>query len=68
MADFSAADLRGARFERTDLAGAEFSNSDLRDAWVRRAIGGDPSPWDPLGLPWDRLFAERDLAVLQARR
>jgi uncharacterized protein YjbI with pentapeptide repeats len=23
------------------------------DAWVRRAIGGDPSPWDPLGLPWD---------------
>jgi uncharacterized damage-inducible protein DinB len=23
------------------------------DAWVSRAIGGDPSPWDPLGLPWD---------------
>ena len=23
------------------------------DAWVRRAIGGDPSPWHPLGLPWD---------------
>jgi DinB superfamily/Pentapeptide repeats (8 copies) len=23
------------------------------DAWVRRAIGGDPSPWDPLGLQWD---------------
>jgi hypothetical protein len=23
------------------------------DTWVRRAIGGDPSPWDPLGLPWD---------------
>jgi hypothetical protein len=23
------------------------------DAWVRRAIQGDPSPWDPLGLPWD---------------
>ena len=23
------------------------------DAWVRRAILGDPSPWDPLGLPWD---------------
>jgi len=23
------------------------------DAWVRRAIGGDPAPWDPLGLPWD---------------
>jgi len=23
------------------------------DSWVRRAILGDPSPWDPLGLPWD---------------
>ena len=23
------------------------------DAWIRRAIGGDPSPWHPLGLPWD---------------
>ena len=23
------------------------------DAWVRRAILGDPSPWHPLGLPWD---------------
>jgi hypothetical protein len=23
------------------------------DAWVRRAIGGDPSPWHSLGLPWD---------------
>jgi uncharacterized damage-inducible protein DinB len=23
------------------------------DAWVSRAIGGDPSPWDPLSLPWD---------------
>jgi len=25
------------------------------DAWVRRAILGDPSPWDPLDLPWDEL-------------
>ncbi len=25
------------------------------DSWVRRAIGGDPSPWDPLGLPWDEM-------------
>ena len=25
------------------------------DAWVRRAILGDPSPWDPLGLPWDEM-------------
>jgi hypothetical protein len=23
------------------------------DAWVRRAILGDRSPWDPLDLPWD---------------
>ncbi len=23
------------------------------DAWVRRAILGDPAPWDPFGLPWD---------------
>jgi hypothetical protein len=22
------------------------------DSWVRRAIGGDPAPWHPLGLPW----------------
>ncbi|HEV3268215.1 MAG TPA: DinB family protein [Acidimicrobiales bacterium] len=25
------------------------------DAWVNRAILGDPSPWDPLGLPWDEM-------------
>ncbi|HEX3646782.1 MAG TPA: DinB family protein [Pseudonocardiaceae bacterium] len=23
------------------------------DAWIRRAVLGDPSPWHPLGLPWD---------------
>jgi DinB family protein/pentapeptide repeat protein len=23
------------------------------DAWVRRGILGDPTPWDPLDLPWD---------------
>jgi uncharacterized damage-inducible protein DinB len=23
------------------------------DSWVSRAIGGDPAPWHPLGLPWD---------------
>jgi hypothetical protein len=23
------------------------------DSWIRRAILGDPSPWHPLGLPWD---------------
>ena len=25
------------------------------DAWIRRVIQGDPSPWDPLGLPWDEM-------------
>jgi uncharacterized protein YjbI with pentapeptide repeats len=25
------------------------------DAWIRRAILGDPSPWAPLGLPWDEM-------------
>jgi hypothetical protein len=25
------------------------------DAWVRRAMLGDPSPWDPRGLPWDEM-------------
>jgi hypothetical protein len=25
------------------------------DAWVRRAILGDPAPWHPLGLPWDQM-------------
>jgi uncharacterized damage-inducible protein DinB len=25
------------------------------DAWVRRVILGDPSPWDRLGLPWDEM-------------
>jgi hypothetical protein len=25
------------------------------ECWVRRAILGDPSPWDPLSLPWDEM-------------
>ncbi|MGP3955914.1 DinB family protein [Nonomuraea sp. 3N208] len=25
------------------------------DAWIRRAILGDPAPWDPLDLPWDEM-------------
>lgn len=25
------------------------------DSWVRRAILGDPTPWDPLDLPWDEM-------------
>lgn len=27
----------------------------VTDAWVRRAILGDPAPWDPLDLPWDQM-------------
>jgi len=27
----------------------------VTDSWVRRAILGDPSPWDPLDLPWDEM-------------
>ena len=25
------------------------------DSWIRRAVLGDPSPWDPLDLPWDEM-------------
>jgi uncharacterized protein YjbI with pentapeptide repeats len=25
------------------------------DSWIRRAILGDHSPWDPLDLPWDEM-------------
>ncbi|MGE5828323.1 MAG: DinB family protein [Micromonosporaceae bacterium] len=25
------------------------------DSWVRRALLGDPAPWDPLDLPWDEM-------------
>lgn len=25
------------------------------DCWIRRGILGDPSPWDPLDLPWDEM-------------
>jgi hypothetical protein len=27
----------------------------VTDSWVRRAILGDPAPWDPLDLPWDEM-------------
>jgi hypothetical protein len=26
------------------------------ECWVRRVILGDPSPWDPLSLPWDEML------------
>jgi hypothetical protein len=25
------------------------------DSWIGRAILGNPSPWDPLDLPWDEM-------------
>lgn len=25
------------------------------DAWIRRVMLGNPSPWDPLDLPWDEM-------------
>jgi hypothetical protein len=25
------------------------------DSWIRRAVLGDPSPWDALDLPWDEM-------------
>ncbi|MGH3740527.1 MAG: DinB family protein [Micromonosporaceae bacterium] len=25
------------------------------DSWIRRALLGDPTPWDPLSLPWDEM-------------
>jgi hypothetical protein len=25
------------------------------DSWIGRAVLGDPSPWDPLDLPWDEM-------------
>jgi uncharacterized protein YjbI with pentapeptide repeats len=28
------------------------------DAWVKRAVLGEPSPWDPLGLPHDEMPEE----------
>ena len=49
------------------------------DSWIRRAILGDPAPWDPLALPWDEMPEtpgvprDRDVrpsleAVLELRR
>ena len=33
----------------------------VTDAWFRRAIQGDPSPWDPLDLPWDDAPADLEI-------
>ncbi len=31
------------------------------DSWVSRVILGDPSPWDPLGLPWNEMPDKSDV-------
>lgn len=38
------------------------------DCWVRRAVLGDPAPWDPLGLPCSGLPAPPGVAVDPAAR
>lgn len=38
------------------------------DAWVRRAILGDPSPWDPLDLPHDEMPDEPSVPRDRAAR
>ncbi|MHB8380102.1 MAG: DinB family protein [Acidimicrobiales bacterium] len=38
------------------------------DSWVRRAILGEPSPWDPLGLPWDEMPDSPDVPRDRAAR
>jgi hypothetical protein len=38
------------------------------DAWVKRAILGDPSPWDPLDLPHDEMPSEPSVPRNRAAR
>ena len=38
------------------------------DAWFRRAILGDPAPWDPLDLPWDGAGDDLDIPRDRAAR
>jgi Pentapeptide repeats (8 copies) len=77
VADFFRADLSSSRFERVDLSGAEFCTVDLSHT---KPVEG--TAWPPpqsftvrecllvvLNEEWEhRLYAERDLAVLEARR
>jgi hypothetical protein len=37
------------------------------DAWVRRAILGDPTPWHPLNLPHDEMPDEPSVPVTAPR-
>jgi hypothetical protein len=38
------------------------------DAWIRRAILGEPAPWDPLDLPWDEMPDEPSILRDRAAR
>lgn len=38
------------------------------DAWVRRAVLGEPSPWDPLDLPHDEMPEQPDVPRDRAAR
>jgi Pentapeptide repeats (8 copies) len=72
MADFTDTDLRGSRFERADLSGSQFLASTKPVEWP-----GWPRPASypvstclrvVLNEEWEhRLFAERDLAALEAQ-
>jgi len=33
----------------------------VTDGWINRTVLGDPSPWHPLGLPWDDPDEQRSL-------
>jgi len=61
-ARFRHVDLGNARFDLVDLTGATIRGAAVvghlvfaTDAWVRRAVLGDPSPWHPLDLPHDEM-------------
>jgi Pentapeptide repeats (8 copies) len=75
VADFIDADLRGSRFEHVDLSGAQLRDVDLTGA--RFGPGWPPPRSYPvreclliiLNEEWEhRLYAERDLGVLEAGR
>jgi uncharacterized damage-inducible protein DinB len=39
----------------------------ITDGWIRRTVLGDPSPWHPLGLPWDDPDETRSLPAGMTR-
>ena len=38
------------------------------DSWVRRGMLGEPTPWDPLGLPWDEAPDDLEMPLDRAAR